>query len=61
MTAGQAIEAAGGDVIAQLALRDFLERGELERHLRRMRARYGTRGIRLERAVDLLSAAVRRA
>ena len=43
ITSGQAIEAAGGDVIAQLALRDFLERGELERHLRRMRSRYAAR------------------
>ena len=43
LTTGHAIEAAGGDVIAQLALRDFVERGELERHLRRMRGRYAAR------------------
>jgi GntR family transcriptional regulator/MocR family aminotransferase len=43
ITSVHAIEAAGGDVIAQLALRDFLERGELERHLRRMRTRYAAR------------------
>ena len=30
-------------MIAQLALRDFVERGELERHLRRMRSRYAAR------------------
>jgi GntR family transcriptional regulator/MocR family aminotransferase len=39
LTPALAIEAGGGDVVAQLALRDFLERGELDRHLRRMRTR----------------------
>jgi GntR family transcriptional regulator / MocR family aminotransferase len=43
LTAALAVEGGGGDVVAQLALRDFLERGELDRHLRRMRARYERR------------------
>src|SRR5262249_10990615 len=43
LTAANAIEAGSGDVLAQLALRDFIARGELERHLRRMRSRYSRR------------------
>jgi GntR family transcriptional regulator/MocR family aminotransferase len=43
LTPGLAVEAGGGDVVAQLVLRDFLERGELDRHLRRMRVRYAAR------------------
>ena len=43
LTPALAIEAGGADVIAQHALRDFLARGELDRHERRMRARYAAR------------------
>jgi GntR family transcriptional regulator/MocR family aminotransferase len=44
-----AIEAGGGDVVTQLALRDFIERGELDRHLRRMRVRHqARRGVLLD-------------
>ena len=43
LTATLAVEAGGGDAIAQLALRDFVVRGELDRHLRRMRGRYERR------------------
>ena len=43
LTPALAIEAGGGDVLAQHALRDFLVRGELDRHLRRMRTRYAAR------------------
>src|SRR5262249_32150666 len=39
----KAIEDAGSEVAGQLALTDFIARGELERHLRRMRLRYGQR------------------
>jgi GntR family transcriptional regulator/MocR family aminotransferase len=39
----KAIEDAGSEAIGQLALRDFIERGELDRHLRRMRLRYARR------------------
>ena len=54
-----AIEASGSDVIAQLALSDFLERGELDRHLRRMRARYAARATALLAALrERLPAAV---
>ncbi len=39
----KAIEEAGPDIAGQLALADFIVRGELERHLRRMRQRYDQR------------------
>jgi GntR family transcriptional regulator/MocR family aminotransferase len=39
----KAIEDAGSEVTGQLALADFISRGELERHLRRMRLRYAGR------------------
>ncbi len=38
---------AGAPVFEQRALADFIARGELDRHLRRMRARYGGRRERL--------------
>src|SRR5262249_50605424 len=43
LIAAKAIEDAGSDVAGQLALADFIARGELERHLRRMRLRYRQR------------------
>ena len=39
----KAIEDRGSEAIGQLALQDFIARGELDRHLRRMRSRYGRR------------------
>jgi GntR family transcriptional regulator/MocR family aminotransferase len=39
----KAIEDAGSEIAGQLALADFIARGELERHLRRMRLRYRQR------------------
>lgn len=39
----KAVEDAGSEAIGQLALCDFVERGELDRHLRRMRLRYKRR------------------
>jgi GntR family transcriptional regulator / MocR family aminotransferase len=39
----KAIEDAGSEIGGQLALADFITRGELERHLRRMRLRYAQR------------------
>lgn len=39
----KAIEDAGSEVSGQLALADFIARGEFERHLRRMRVRYARR------------------
>jgi GntR family transcriptional regulator/MocR family aminotransferase len=44
LTAAKAVEDGGSEVIGQLALRDFIERGELDRHVRRMRALYRRRG-----------------
>ncbi len=39
----KAIEDGGSEVVGQLALCDFIERGELDRHVRRMRLRYQRR------------------
>jgi GntR family transcriptional regulator/MocR family aminotransferase len=43
MTAAKTIEDCGSEVVGQLALRDFLARGEMDRHIRRMRLRYQRR------------------
>jgi GntR family transcriptional regulator/MocR family aminotransferase len=43
LISAKAIEDAGSEVAGQLALADFIGRGELERHLRRMRVRYARR------------------
>ena len=40
LISAKAIEDAGSEISGQLALADFIARGELERHLRRMRLRY---------------------
>jgi GntR family transcriptional regulator/MocR family aminotransferase len=47
LISAKAIEDAGSEVAGQLALADFIGRGELERHLRRMRLRYRQRRERL--------------
>jgi GntR family transcriptional regulator/MocR family aminotransferase len=43
LISAKAIEDAGSEVSGQFALADFIVRGELERHLRRMRLRYRQR------------------
>jgi GntR family transcriptional regulator/MocR family aminotransferase len=43
LISAKAIEDGGSEVVGQLALRDFIERGELDRHVRRMRLRYQQR------------------
>ena len=43
LTGAKTIEDGGSEVIGQLALTDFIARGELDRHLRRMRLRYQSR------------------
>ncbi len=43
LVSAKAIEDAGSEIAGQLALADFISRGELERHLRRMRLRYAQR------------------
>jgi GntR family transcriptional regulator/MocR family aminotransferase len=43
LTAAKTIEDCGSEVVGQLALCDFLTRGELDRHVRRMRLRYQRR------------------
>lgn len=48
----KAIEDRGSEAIGQLALHDFIERGELDRHLRRMRLRYQRRREALMDALD---------
>ncbi|MHB1570331.1 MAG: MocR-like pyridoxine biosynthesis transcription factor PdxR [Solirubrobacteraceae bacterium] len=43
LVSAKAVEDAGSEISGQLALADFIAGGELERHLRRMRARYADR------------------
>jgi GntR family transcriptional regulator/MocR family aminotransferase len=43
LTTAKTIEDCGSEVIGQLALSDFIARGELDRHVRRMRLRYQRR------------------
>ena len=43
LISAKAIEDGGSEIAGQLALADFITRGELERHLRRMRLRYARR------------------
>ncbi len=43
LISAKAIEDGGSEVVGQLALCDFIERGELDRHTRRMRLRYASR------------------
>jgi GntR family transcriptional regulator/MocR family aminotransferase len=48
----KAVEDGGGEAIGQLALHDFIERGELDRHLRRMRLLYQRRREALGQALE---------
>ncbi len=43
LISAKAVEDGGSEVVGQLALCDFIERGELDRHVRRMRLRYQQR------------------
>jgi GntR family transcriptional regulator/MocR family aminotransferase len=43
LISAKAVEDGGSEVVGQLALRDFIVRGELDRHVRRMRLRYERR------------------
>jgi GntR family transcriptional regulator/MocR family aminotransferase len=43
LTTAKALEDGGSEAVGQLALCDFIARGELDRHLRRMRLRYQRR------------------
>ncbi len=43
LSTAKAVEDGGSEVLGQLALRDFIARGELDRHVRRMRAHYQRR------------------
>jgi GntR family transcriptional regulator/MocR family aminotransferase len=51
LISAKAIEDAGSEIAGQLALADFIARGEFERHLRRMRHRYHHRRDRLVQAL----------
>jgi GntR family transcriptional regulator/MocR family aminotransferase len=51
LISAKAIEDAGSEVSGQLALADFIARGEFERHLRRMRGRYARRRDALARSL----------
>jgi GntR family transcriptional regulator/MocR family aminotransferase len=52
LISAKAIEDAGSEIAGQLALADFIARGELERHLRRMRLRYAQRRQTLLAALE---------
>jgi GntR family transcriptional regulator / MocR family aminotransferase len=43
VTAGKTIEDGGSEIVGQLALRDFIAAGQLDRHIRRMRLSYRAR------------------
>jgi GntR family transcriptional regulator/MocR family aminotransferase len=43
LTAAKTIEDGGSEIVGQLALSDFIARGELDRHVRRTRLRYERR------------------
>ncbi len=43
LVSSKAIEDGGSEIVGQLALCDFIARGELDRHIRRMRLRYQRR------------------
>jgi GntR family transcriptional regulator/MocR family aminotransferase len=51
LISAKAIEDAGSEVSGQLALADFIARGEFERHLRRMRVRYARRREAMARSL----------
>ena len=52
LVSAKAVEDGGSEVMNQLALSDFIERGELDRHVRRMRTVYAARRAALLRAID---------
>jgi len=52
LISAKAVEDGGSEVVGQLALCDFIERGELDRHVRRMRLRYQRRGEALAQALE---------
>jgi GntR family transcriptional regulator/MocR family aminotransferase len=52
LTAAKTIEDCGSEMLGQLALNDFILRGELDRHVRRMRLRYQRRRKVLLEALD---------
>ena len=52
LISAKAIEDAGSETAGQLALADFISRGELDRHLRRMRLRYARRRETLLAALE---------
>jgi GntR family transcriptional regulator/MocR family aminotransferase len=43
LISAKTIEDGGSEIVGQLALHDFITRGELDRHIRRMRLRYSAR------------------
>ena len=52
LTMAKTIEDGGSEVLGQLALCDFITRGELDRHVRRMRLRYQRRRETLLEALE---------
>jgi GntR family transcriptional regulator/MocR family aminotransferase len=52
LSAGKTVEDGGSEIVGQLALADFIARGELDRHIRRMRLRYERRREALLTALE---------
>jgi GntR family transcriptional regulator/MocR family aminotransferase len=52
ITTAKSIEDGGSEIVSQLAMADFVARGELDRHLRRMRLRYQRRREALLQALE---------
>jgi GntR family transcriptional regulator/MocR family aminotransferase len=52
LTTAKTIEDCGSEIVGQLALCDFIARGELDRHVRRMRLRYQQRREVLLQALE---------
>ncbi len=52
LVTAKAIEDGGSEVMTQLALSDFIHRGELDRHVRRMRGVYADRRAALLRGLE---------
>jgi GntR family transcriptional regulator / MocR family aminotransferase len=62
LVSAKSVEDSGTEVLGQMALADFISRGELDRHLRRMRLRYAKRRrTLLEMVRELVPAARTRA
>ncbi len=59
LISAKTVEDSGSEAVGQLALQDFVVRGELDRHLRRMRLRYEEPARRAARVAGAVGAGLR--